>query len=149
MKIELTRTLHTTEATLGQIELGGWTFYTIELPWRSNEKGKSCVPAGEYKLVPYNSPRHGATYCLHNPRLNVYGPGVIPAGGRSYCEIHPANWASELNGCIALGMQNRPMYNPETKRTEPAVEESRIAVAKFLGIIGTYQPDHTLLIGDE
>lgn len=149
MIIQLLRTQYTDTSTVGYIDLAGWTFYTIEQPWRDNEQGHSCVPVGTYTLIPYVSPRHGATYCLHNPLLNIYGTGTIPPGGRSYCEIHSANWASQLNGCIALGSDDVPMFNPATGKVELAVEDSRNAVAKFLSIIGIDRIDHQLAIGDK
>jgi hypothetical protein len=79
---------------------------TCEQPWHDNIPDHSCIPAGTYQLLPYASPSHGPTVVFHNPDLGIYGtPGMIPAGksGRSLCEIHPANWPSQLEGCVAVG----------------------------------------------
>lgn len=96
------------EGTYGELRIGGHHFaYTVEQPWNNNVQGHSCIPVGlGYKLLPYNSPAHGATVVFHNPALNIYGtPAMIPHGvaGRSLCEIHSANWSFQLKGCVALG----------------------------------------------
>ena len=53
--------------------------------------GKSAMPTGRYELVLYNSPKHGNVPLFRN----------VP--GFSYCEIHKANHAEELLGCVAVG----------------------------------------------
>ena len=126
---------------------GSFTFYTVELPWADNHADQSCVPEGLYELVPYESPKHGPTWCLHNPSLGIYSgtpQGVV--NFRAYCEIHAANWAEQLLGCIALGLEGQPTFDPITGRVEPAVEESRDAVARFLEILGPMSTGHMLSI---
>lgn len=64
--------------------------FTIELPWRDNRKGKSCIPEGRYRLQDRWSPHLGQ----HIQVMNV--------PDRSLILIHPANDAKkELRGCIA------------------------------------------------
>lgn len=133
-------------STTGILTVGDQQFFTIEQPWNDNKIGESCVPAGTYKLVPYSSPTHGATYCLDNPLLNIYGPGPFPIGGRSYCELHSANWARQLEGCIALGLEGQPMFDPVTKLVEPAVENSRDAIDMLFRIINVGVTGHILTI---
>lgn len=133
--------------TTGTLTAGLRFFYTIEQPWANNAKGASCVPPGLYSLVPYTSPVHGDTWCLYNPSLNIFGPGVpIPRGGRSFCELHSANWASQLEGCIALGTDKRPMMDPKTCKVAPAIENSRCAVSELVAILGPLSPGHYLSI---
>lgn len=65
---------------------------TMELPNRNNERRVSCIPAGSYVCSQTYSPHFGKpTYELMN----------VPQ--RSAIRIHPANFAQELLGCIALG----------------------------------------------
>lgn len=134
------------DSTTGILTANGVSFFTIEQPWRDNKIGESCVPAGTYRLIPYSSPTHGATYCLSNSELNIYGPGPFPVGGRSYCELHSANWARQLEGCIALGMEGQPMFDPVTKLVEPAVERSADAIHELFKIINVGVSGHTLTI---
>jgi hypothetical protein len=64
--------------------------YTIELPWRNNEKMVSCIPEGTYKIDFRFSEKFGN----HLEVKNVIN--------RSLILIHPANNAlKELKGCIA------------------------------------------------
>lgn len=58
--------------------------------------GKSAIPLGEYELELYNSPKHGMVPLLKN----------VP--GFKYVEIHKANKAEELLGCIAVGAIRLP-----------------------------------------
>lgn len=133
-------------ATTGILVVEGTRFFSIECPWLNNEAGKSCVPAGEYLLIPYYSPTHGATWCLHAPALNVYGTIPVPAGGRSYCELHSANWCRELQGCIAIGLAGQPMFDPVTGKVEPAVEESQDAIAQLRQLLTPLSSGNTLSI---
>lgn len=72
--------------------------YTIELPWKNNQKRFSCIPEGKYHLVKRISPKFGNTIL------------VTDVKGRDLILIHPANDAKkELLGCIA----------PVTKLTGP------------------------------
>lgn len=73
---------------------------SLELPWKENRTGISCVLPGIYtaKLV----------YSNHFQRM-VYLFEGIP--DRTAVEMHPANWAgdealgwhSDLRGCVAIG----------------------------------------------
>ncbi len=111
MLIEIVRdaTLSGPAGTFGHMFLDGQPFcVTCEQPWQDNLQGHSCIPLGEYQLIPYNSPAHGATVVFHNPALDIYGtPSMIPDGvhGRSLCEIHNANWPFQLQGCVAVGAE--------------------------------------------
>ncbi|MFZ4537161.1 MAG: DUF5675 family protein [Propionivibrio sp.] len=53
--------------------------------------GRTAIPTGRYELTMYNSPKHGRVPLFH---------GV---DGYSYVEIHKANHAEELLGCVAVG----------------------------------------------
>ncbi len=57
----------------------------------AKQYGKTAIPTGRYELKLYDSPKHGKVPLFHD----------IP--GYSYVEIHKANHAEELLGCIAVG----------------------------------------------
>ena len=64
--------------------------HTIELPWRNNKRNISCIPEGEYEIIPRFSKRFQHHLILKNVK------------GRSYILFHPANDAKrDLQGCIA------------------------------------------------
>lgn len=63
---------------------------TIELPWKNNSTGISCIPEGRYSLIRRYSPRLKDHLLLED----------VP--DRQYILIHPANNALlQLKGCIA------------------------------------------------
>jgi Family of unknown function (DUF5675) len=64
---------------------------TIELPWKNNEPDISCIPAMLVTFERFMSPAHGQVWEATN----------VPE--RSEIEIHAANLASELKGCIGVG----------------------------------------------
>lgn len=83
---------------------GNFFCYTVEQPWANNQPYKSCVPVGEYELISYRSPKYGDTYALENPALDVYASQEDAHDqDRFACLLHSANWASQLQGCIAFG----------------------------------------------
>ena len=90
MQLELVRTYYP-EGTNGMILYNGrLIIYSIELPWKENRAGVSCIPEGNYELVKRWSPKFNRHLQLMN----------VPQ--REYILIHPANDAlKELKGCIA------------------------------------------------
>ena len=79
------------DGTNGRLEWEGkFICWTIELPWKGNEKRVSCIPEGEYLL----QKRYSLKFGWH---LEV--TGVL---NRSLILFHPANHAlHQLHGCIA------------------------------------------------
>ncbi len=109
MRLEIVRSqsLSSPIGEYGRLLVDGVLFCaTCEQPWNDNRIGASCIPEGDYQLLPFDSPAHGSTVVFHNPALNVFGtPALIPHGvaARSLCEIHNANWPFQLKGCVAVG----------------------------------------------
>jgi uncharacterized protein DUF5675 len=77
--------------TFGKLysETGNFLCYTVE---RATDGDHPCIPADTYQVEPYFSPTKGDVWQVMN----------VP--GRSNIEIHPANLASQLLGCIAPGL---------------------------------------------
>lgn len=65
--------------------------YTLELPWRNNERRISCIPAGTYEITHRTSQRFG-----HHLHLQD-----VP--GRTFILIHQGNFVSQIEGCILVG----------------------------------------------
>ena len=108
MVIHLTRT-YFPDGTNGKLKCDGeFICYTIELPWKNNEKRVSCIPVGKYFIRKRYSPKF------------KWHLEVIDVKNRSYILFHPANNAlKELNGCIApvtklsgpgLGLMSRKAF---------------------------------------
>lgn len=104
---------------------------TVEQPDNGNMPFHSCVPAGIYELVPVDSPKYGETFCLYNPDLNV----VVNKGDmknrltRYSCLVHPANKASQLQGCVAFG-EDLGLLDSEW-----CVTESRTTTERLMGLL--------------
>ena len=65
---------------------------SIERGWLDNKSRISCIPEGTYDIRLEYSNR------FETDLYEIYG--VV---GRSECKFHAANFARQLNGCIALG----------------------------------------------
>jgi hypothetical protein len=115
------------EGTYGTLLFGGQQVYTIELPWRDNQRQISCIPPGTYRCEIVKSPRFGRVYEVKD----------VP--GRTNVLIHSANlagdsalgWTTQLQGCIAPGERRGKMPNNDG-RMQRAVLVSRPALARFM-----------------
>ena len=80
---------------------------TFELPWRQNARNVSCCPDGRYSI----------RRRVGRPRLRL---ADVP--GRDGIEVHVANDATEIEGCIGVGMV----------ASDTGVARSREAMQKLL-----------------
>ena len=151
MQIVLTRTAYNPSETLGELQAGNTKLYTIERPWLNNDPETSCVPDGTFDLVPYYSNKHQSwTWCLHNASLGIWTtPDMIPVyaekNGRSTIEIHSANFAHELLGCIAPGLAHGIFEGQQAVLNSKAAMQALITVLAPDGDIKEAH-GHTLLI---
>lgn len=92
----------TSMGVFGELIVNDIKLFTVEQPWRNNKPYKSCIPAGEYQLVPHDSKKYGETWAMVNHDLSVshYKEANIK---RFACLFHKANYAKQLQGCIAPG----------------------------------------------
>jgi len=94
------------EETAGVLTLveSGDKFYTIEKPWRNNTPFLSCIPEGNYVLVPHDTRKYPDTWAMVGGTVS-HGPD--PAFERYACVFHSANYSDQLTGCVGpgLGMQ--------------------------------------------
>jgi len=82
-----------------------WSCRTIELPYRDNERWVSCIPPGRYVAeVVQESPAFGY------PHVWLHDRGSRAAAStRTGIKIHVANFARQLEGCVAVGRQFRDL----------------------------------------
>lgn len=124
MVLVLSRT-YFPEGTNGKLACNGqFICFTIELPWRENEKSVSCIPEGYYLL----RKRYSRKFQWHIE--------VVAVKNRSCILLHPANNAlKELNGCIApvstlsgpgLGVASRLAFTKVRSLVYKALEGSEI-----------------------
>lgn len=74
---------------------------TIERSWQDNLVSESCIPEGNYEL------RRRRSGVVERTTGGEYLEGweVTGVPGRTYIMIHPANYADQLEGCIAPGAE--------------------------------------------
>lgn len=98
-RILLTRIFSDEKHTLGilQVIQNGeiiFTCKTVERPWVGNRNGESRVPHGMYQIVLQRSQKF---------QTSLWELKGVP--NRSEAKIHKANYASQLEGCIAVGRE--------------------------------------------
>ena len=119
----ISRVASSDQGTLGVLCVPAIQFvcYTLELPNRNNMRSISRIPAGTYKTILTQSPRHGFVY------------HVLSVPKRSAILLHAGNFAgdtslgylSDVEGCIILGERYGIM------RKQRAVLVSKPAVRRF------------------
>ncbi len=91
--IRLERFCYCDMGTFGRLYLPGGVFFTVERPWRNNEKWISCIPPGQYLLEPAIFRRGG---------YHTFEVSNVP--NRDAILFHRGNTMADLAGCIAPGM---------------------------------------------
>jgi len=107
--VKLQRTVQTDDFTFGEFitDDGDVLCKTIELPWKDNQHGISCIPAGHYTAKRRFSPKHG---------YDLFGIENVP--DRSDIEIHIGNFPKDSLGCVLVGATtalNPPMVTHSTE----------------------------------
>lgn len=108
-------------------------WYTIERPWLGNEVKKSCIPEGNYRVVPHNGTEFKDVWTIKD----------VP--GRSAILFHVGNWVDNSTGCILPGLTSCYMRNPKSQLLEKAVSNSSQAIIQMKKEIG-YPSDFELTI---
>lgn len=93
MNIQIVRDrLETDDPTTGQLTAGDLKMLTLEPPWKSNQRGVSCIPPGIYKIT------HS-----YSPKFQRNMPHLQDVPDRTEIMIHPLNWVFQTHGCIGVG----------------------------------------------
>ena len=95
MIININRFLYTPYGTYSNIRIDDYECKAVERPWLNNLPFKSCIPCGEYPAFIRFSPDRQA---------NIIELKDVP--GRTVIQIHIANLACQLHGCIAPGLDH-------------------------------------------
>jgi hypothetical protein len=99
LKATIIRDPSTEEGTFGTFSCLTFHCYSGELPWRDNKTGKSCIPAGTYKVVWTKTPKHGECYQLENVKDRT----AILVHKGNWCGDVDRGWKSDVEGCLLLG----------------------------------------------
>lgn len=99
----------------------GFSCFSLELPWRNNATGISCIPTDTYIVKSRWSKKYGWHFHITNVK------------GRSWILLHSGNFAGDetlgyrthSHGCILLGKTKGLLQGQQ------AILNSRITVRKF------------------
>lgn len=80
-----------------------FTFCTLELPYKNNQRQISSIDLGKYRVRKRFSEKYGNHFEL------------ISVKNRDKILIHIANFVRELKGCIAVGSAHKDIDNDGTK----------------------------------
>jgi len=98
--VEIIRTFRTDKQTLGQLYIDKeFVCFTLELPWKNNEKLISCIPAKKYKVKKRYSRKHKNHF------------HILDVKNRSYILIHSGNFYTDINGCLIVGTGYKDINN--------------------------------------
>lgn len=112
-----------TKSALVAIDGGGnivMQCVTLELPWKDNAPQVSCIPEGEYVVRTRRTDKFGQHYHVQ---------GVT---GREWILFHPANFVSELRGCIIPGSR----YADLNSDGVPDIVDSKATLNRMLAELG-------------
>lgn len=111
--------------------------YSIEQNWLHNQPFLSCVPDGVYELVEFESEKYGSTFAIYNPDRDVYvNKGDMANDTDRYaCLLHKANWAHELQGCIAFGQTVRCGRKESMADHQLMITNSRVTTSKIIDML--------------
>lgn len=101
----------------GALQLTG---FTLELPWRNNERQVSCIPPGKYRLKHFHSVKFGR--CLELQQ--------VP--GRDAILIHAGNYNRDTHGCILIGANLIDL----NKDGNLDVTSSKVTMSRLMNSIG-------------
>lgn len=99
MNLLLERFAYSPDGTFGKLYIEDFVCYTCEKPWEGNAKRVSCIPEGNYTM----ELRQSGVVSDSTAGEFVEGWEIKDVPGRTFIMLHPANWPSELAGCISQG----------------------------------------------
>lgn len=117
-KFELFRGFQNADVTLGMLKGFSVPIYTLEEPWMHNQRGISCIPAGDYLCTPHTGLKFQDVWRLND----------VP--NRTAILIHAGNTTEDIEGCILVGLEHGKLRNKH------AVLRSRLALDILRDTIG-------------
>lgn len=141
LELQLIRHSYLPHGTFGTLSLpGSGIVHTVERPWKDNKPFESCIPEGKYPLVM----RPSGVVARSTREKYTQGWEVQNVPGRSFIMIHPGNWPSNLEGCIAPGLSLALMKDPKSD-CPYGVTSSQAAFEKLMSSLKPGEP-YTLVI---
>lgn len=108
------------DSCIGFASYEGFNFFTLELPYLENQKNISAIHPGLYKAHKYFSPSFNREVILLKDVPN-----------RTWIELHPGNYTSQIEGCILPGDGVKYLNDDGT----PDVTNSTATLNKLLDML--------------
>jgi hypothetical protein len=124
--LKIVRFPSTSEGTFGIFfdanKHGEWLPFalTLERRWLNNEKGKSCIPVGEYICGRVTSPKFGDTFEIKNVK------------DRTEILFHKGNLDDDSHGCVLVGDQFDPIWDKSWNGWSPGIAASGKGFQEFM-----------------
>lgn len=144
-RVYLFRTLTSDQGTEGVLATDGFFCKTLELPWRNNSKGLSCIPAGEYIVKIRQSPKYGQIYWVTNVKDRTWiliHSGNYAANKEKTNPLTNKKYKTHVAGCILVGSKHGILYN------QRAILNSRITLRRFMKFMNNETFKLTIIGGD-
>ena len=137
MNVVITRQASSPSGTPGELQVTnshGETLAckTLELPWKDNQPGISCIMADSYKATIW-----------HSDHLDCDVLRLEDKHGRKDCLIHCGNFAgdvsqgleTQVHGCTLVGSSYGTLTNDEGK-AQIAILNSRTTLKRLIDFVG-------------
>ena len=148
MKATILRGASTNDGTPGRLTIeNGWTCDTIELPWRNNKTGVSCINADTYRARLWESSKLGcaqdiALTCVDGRQINLrhFVYRLEDKHGRRDCLIHNGAFAGDtalgeethVHGCTIVGRTYGVATRDDGGGQQMAILYSRPVLAELI-----------------
>jgi hypothetical protein len=106
----------------------------------------SCVPAGDYELVRYSSPKYKHTWALVGRYVSALKEPQT--GVRFGILFHSGNWERDTEGCILPGAGIATMRPPLEDELELAVTDSVRTTGRLIALLDESRERNYLTIVD-
>ena len=111
------------EGTFGKLIFpDGWWCYTVERPWLDNKPMVSCIPDGVYSL----GLRYSPTVSRITRGRYSEGWEIQDVPGRTFIMVHPANWPTDLNGCVGVGRDYTELMGRDGKMHKAVTDSQKV-----------------------
>lgn len=134
MRIALRRLSTGDDGTVGEIVADGRRVcFTLELPWRDNASGVSCIPPGNYDVRYLARSTSGKYHDVYHVS-GVPGRGGILIHGGNFAGDRTLGMRSDVLGCVLPGRRLGRLATP--RGLQLAVIDSRAALRDLHVVTG-------------
>lgn len=128
-EILIERFSYSSTGTFGILTCEDFQCFSVEPPWKDNQRRISCIPDGDYIAQWYDSPRFGETLAVIGGTVSLFSSS---SHERSAILFHVGNWPRNFEGCIGLGRDYTCVSG------QIGVTSSRDTINSFLDLLRDY-----------